>query len=59
MLGWVAVKMMVDDPLVVAWLEEARVRLLQQFAPYLLGAVIALLGWWFARNVARDRRMRA
>ena len=48
-------EMMFDDPLVVGWLGEARVRLLQQFAPCLLGAVIALLGWWFARNLARTK----
>jgi YjbE family integral membrane protein len=54
-LGWVAVKMMMDDPFVVAWLGEARVHDFQEVAPCLLGAVIALLGWWFARNLARQK----
>ncbi len=54
-LGWVAVKMMFDDPLVIEWLGEAVARVLHQFAPWLLGAVIALLGWWFARNLARTK----
>lgn len=54
-LGWVAVKMIFDDPLVVQWLGETLARVLHQFAPWLLGAVIALLGWWFARNLARTK----
>lgn len=54
-LGWVAVKMMFDDPLVVQWLGEALARVLHQFVPWLSGAVIALLGWWFARNLARTK----
>ncbi|MEP6670514.1 MAG: TerC family protein [Chthoniobacter sp.] len=54
-LGWVAVKMMFDDPLVVGWLGEALARVLHRFAPWLLGAVIASLGWWFARNLGRTK----
>ncbi len=54
-LGWVAVKMMFDDPLVAGWLGEALAPVLHQFAPWLLGAVIAALGWWFARNLARAK----
>jgi YjbE family integral membrane protein len=54
-LGWVAVKMMLDDPLVVEWLGEALARLFHQFGPWLAGATIALLGWWFARNLARPK----
>lgn len=54
-LGWVAVKMMFDDPLVVQWLGEALARVLHQFVPWLSGAIIALLGWWFARNLARTK----
>lgn len=54
-LGWVAVKMMFDDPLIVEWLGEALAKVLHQFAPWCLGTVIALLGWWFARNLARPK----
>ena len=54
-LGWVAMKMIFDDPLVVEWLGETLARVLHQFVPWLLGAVIALLGWWFARNLARTK----
>ncbi|MDR3403213.1 MAG: TerC family protein [Chthoniobacter sp.] len=54
-LGWVAVKMIFDDPLVAGWLGEALASILHQFAPWLLGAVIAVLGWWFARNLARAK----
>jgi YjbE family integral membrane protein len=51
-LGWVAVKMMFDDPLVVQWLGEALARILHQIVPWVSGAIIALMGWWFARNLA-------
>lgn len=54
-LGWVAMKMIFDDPLVVQWLGETLARMLYQFVPWLLGAVIALLGWWFTRNLARTK----
>jgi YjbE family integral membrane protein len=54
-LGWVAVKMMFDDPLVVGWLGETLARALHQFAPWLLGGAIALLGWWFAHNLGRTK----
>jgi len=54
-LGWVAVKMIFDDPMVAGWLGEALARVLHQFAPWLLGAVIVLFGWWFARNLARAK----
>jgi YjbE family integral membrane protein len=56
-LGWVAVKMMFDDPLVVQWLGEALTHVLHQFAPWLLGVVIALVGWWFGRDLARTKDM--
>jgi YjbE family integral membrane protein len=55
LLGWVAARMIFDDPLVADGLGEARVRIFQQLAPYLLGVVIALLGWWFARDLAKIR----
>jgi len=54
-LGWVAMKMIFNDPLVVNWLGETLAQVLHQFAPWLLGTVIALLGWWFARNLERSK----
>jgi predicted tellurium resistance membrane protein TerC len=54
-LGWVAVEMMFDDPLIVEWLGEALAEALHRFAPWCLGAVIALMGWWFARNLPRTK----
>lgn len=49
-LGWVAVKMMLDDPMVIEWLGHALAHTLHHIAPFVLGAVIAGLGWWFARG---------
>jgi YjbE family integral membrane protein len=49
-LGWVAMKMMLDDPMVIDWLGHALAQTLHQIAPYGLGATIAALGWWFARG---------
>lgn len=49
-LGWVAMKMMLDDPIVIEWLGHALAQTLHQIAPYALGAMIAALGWWFARG---------
>ncbi|EDY16017.1 Integral membrane protein TerC [Chthoniobacter flavus Ellin428] len=54
-LGWVAMKMIFNDPLVVNWLGETLAQVLHQFAPWLLGTVIALLGWRFARNLERSK----
>jgi YjbE family integral membrane protein len=50
-LGWVAVKMMFDDPLVLGWLGEARAHAFQQVTPYFFGVFIALVGWRFARHL--------
>ncbi len=55
LLGWVAARIIFDDPLVAGGLGEARLRVFQQFTPCLLGGVIALLGWWFARSVTKIR----
>ena len=52
-LGWVAMKMMLDDPIVIDWLGHALAQTLHQIAPYALGALIAALGWWFARGAKR------
>ena len=52
-LGWVAMKMMLDDPIVIDWLGHALAQTLHQIAPYALGASIAALGWWFARRTKR------
>ena len=54
-LGWVAMKMMLDDPIVIDWLGHALAQTLHQVAPYALGVVIAALGWWFARGTKRPR----
>lgn len=49
-LGWVAVKMMLDDPWVIECLGGGLAYSLHQVAPVVLGAAIAMLGWWFARR---------
>jgi len=49
LLGWVAVKMMLDDPWVLHWLGDAVTHLLHHTAPYVLAVLIAALGWWSAR----------
>jgi YjbE family integral membrane protein len=54
-LGWVALRMIFDDPLVIDWLGAALAQVLHQFAPYVLGAAIAGLGWWFARRSTRPQ----
>jgi YjbE family integral membrane protein len=54
-LGWVAAKMIFDDPLVLGWLGEARLRGFQQFTPCLFGTLIALLGWRFARHLSEPK----
>jgi YjbE family integral membrane protein len=52
-LGWVAVRMMLDDPWVIDWLGHALTHTLQRTAPYVLCAIIAFLGWWNARALKR------
>lgn len=56
-LGWVAVRMILDDPLIIEWLGEALVQILHQIVPYVLGVSLALLGWWFARGHARSEEI--
>jgi YjbE family integral membrane protein len=52
-LGWVAVKMMLDDPIVIDWLGHALAQTLHRIAPYALGVAIAAVGWWVARGTKR------
>ncbi len=51
-LGWVAMHMIAEDPIVAQRLGAAAA-FAQHVAPYLLGVAIAFLGWWFARGTAR------
>jgi YjbE family integral membrane protein len=54
-LGWVAVKMILDDPMAPQWLGPALITVLHQIAPILAAAVIAALGWWCARCAGRAK----
>jgi YjbE family integral membrane protein len=54
-LGWVAVKMILDDPVVPQWLGPVLSGALHQIAPILAAAVIAAMGWWFARGTVRAK----
>ena len=47
-LGWVAMKMITDDPFVIKWL-GAWLSTVHHVGPYLLAALIAAFGWWCAR----------
>ncbi|MGB8166400.1 MAG: YjbE family putative metal transport protein [Chthoniobacteraceae bacterium] len=53
-LGWVAMKMITDDPFVVKWLGEW-LSAAHHVGPYLLAGVITGIGWWFARGTVRAR----
>lgn len=48
-LGWVAMRMILDDPWVLEWLGHALTHTLHHTAPYVLAVIIAALGWWNAR----------
>ena len=52
-LGWVAMKMILDDPMVLAWLGQELAQILHRFAPYVLAVIIAAVGWWFNRAPKR------
>jgi YjbE family integral membrane protein len=52
-LGWVAMNMVLDDPLVANWL-GGRLARIHSLAPGLAAVAITLLGWHFARRAARD-----
>jgi YjbE family integral membrane protein len=47
-LGWVAMKMITDDPFVIKWLGPA-LWTAHHVGPYLLAAIITGIGWWYAR----------
>jgi YjbE family integral membrane protein len=49
-LGWVAVRMILDDPWVLNWLGQSLTHTLHHTAPYVLGVIIAAMGWWNART---------
>jgi len=53
-LGWVAMHMIAEDPLVAARLGVGAA-FAHSIAPYLLAIAITLLGWWFARGVERAK----
>jgi YjbE family integral membrane protein len=53
-LGWVAMRMILDDPWVLDWLGHALAQTLHHTAPYVLGVGIAALGWWNARTFKRS-----
>ena len=54
-LGWVAVKMMLDDPVTPEWLGPSLTEALHWIAPIVAGGAIAAMGWWFARGTARAK----
>jgi YjbE family integral membrane protein len=48
-LGWVAARMMLDDPRVIEWLSIELARVLHGTAPWVFGVAFTALGWWQAR----------
>ena len=52
-LGWVAMKMVLDDPWVLDWLGHELAQTLHRTAPYGLAIIIAAVGWWFNRTPKR------
>jgi YjbE family integral membrane protein len=53
-LGWVAMRMILDDPGVLDWLGNTVTYTLHHTAPYVLAVGIAALGWWNARGAKRS-----
>lgn len=51
-LGYVAMHMMLEDPMVKSWLGVAWATL-HAVTPYALATFITVLGWWYARGTAR------
>ncbi len=52
-LGWVAVRMILDDPWILHWLGLPLTQTLHQTAPYVLAVIIAAFGWWNDRSPKR------
>jgi len=48
-LGWVAMKMILDDPWVLDWFGHELTQTLHHTAPYVLAVVLAAVGWWSSR----------
>jgi predicted tellurium resistance membrane protein TerC len=55
-LGYVAVEMILKDQAAAGWLDSVRVGGWRHLVPYLLAAVITVLGWWFARGSGNAKR---
>ena len=53
-LGYVAGEMIVKDPSFIRWSGQAHEPL--TFAPILLGAIVAFLGWWWTGNGRKPAR---
>jgi YjbE family integral membrane protein len=54
-LGWVAVKMMLDDPAALEWLGASLTEALHWIVPIVAACAISAMGWWFARGTARAK----
>jgi predicted tellurium resistance membrane protein TerC len=54
LLGWVAMQLVFEDPLVAGWL-GSHADAGRQWVPWLAGAFVAILGWRFARTRAARR----
>jgi YjbE family integral membrane protein len=54
-LGWVAVKMMLDDPATAGWLDASLAGVLHWIAPVVAAVTISGMGWWYARGTARAK----
>jgi YjbE family integral membrane protein len=52
-LGWVAMKMILDDPWVLGWLGDELSHALHYAAPGVLAVALAVVGWWFSRTPKR------
>jgi YjbE family integral membrane protein len=55
-LGYVAMEMILKDEAVIGWLGAAHIGGWFHSAPYALGIVLTLLGWWFARGSGNAKR---
>ena len=55
-LGWVAMHMIMDDPVAAQWL-SGWWTFTHYVAPYALAAIIGLLGWWCSRSASHPAGM--